>query len=143
MKFHDKTDDSNVILNQLTYIVLIRHRIGFSPEGEMKGVCICLVFSAQSFGLPYLSAYLDAVGSNFSHGANFATAGSTIRPQNTTLHQSGFSPISLDVQFNEFYEFRRRSQVARTRGIRILNLKEFLYPKTGPNHLYKSQTARN
>lgn len=75
-------------------------------------------FSAQSFGFPFLSAYLDAIGSNFTHGANFATAGSTIRPQNTTFRQYGYSPISLDVQFNEFYEFRRRSQVGRARGDR-------------------------
>lgn len=72
--------------------------------------------SAKSLGLPYLSAYLDSVGSNFTHGANFATAGSTIRPQNTTLQQSGFSPISLNVQYNEFYDFLPRSQVARTQG---------------------------
>ncbi|ERM99738.1 hypothetical protein AMTR_s00099p00110810 [Amborella trichopoda] len=52
-------------------------------------------FVAKSLGLPYLSAYLDSVGTNFSHGANFATAGSTIRPQNTTLTQTGYSPISL------------------------------------------------
>ncbi|KAK9677028.1 hypothetical protein RND81_11G117100 [Saponaria officinalis] len=35
------------------------------------------------------------VGSSFSHDANFATAGSIIRLQNTTLHQSGFNPFSL------------------------------------------------
>ncbi|KAI3817520.1 hypothetical protein L1987_11312 [Smallanthus sonchifolius] len=29
---------------------------------------------AQSLGLPLLSAFLDALGSNFSHGVNFATA---------------------------------------------------------------------
>jgi hypothetical protein len=61
-----------------------------------------------------LNAYLDAVGSNFSHGANFATAGSTIRPQNTTLHQTGgFSPFSLDVQFTQFNDFKRRTQFFR------------------------------
>ncbi|KAH0669147.1 hypothetical protein KY285_023304 [Solanum tuberosum] len=48
--------------------------------------------------LPYLSAFLDSIGSNFSHGANFATAGSTIRPQNATMAQSGYSPISLDAR---------------------------------------------
>ena len=53
------------------------------------------VISAESLGLPYLNAFLDAVGSNFTHGVNFATAGSSILPQTTTLKQSGFSPISL------------------------------------------------
>lgn len=74
------------------------------------------IFSAENLGLPYLSAFLDALGSNFSHGANFATAGSTIRPQNTTLHQSGFSPISLNVQSYEFNDFLHRSQIIRNKG---------------------------
>lgn len=71
------------------------------------------VCAAEGLGLPYISGYLDSVGSDFTHGANFATAGSTVRPQNTTLQQSGFSPISLDVQWNEYYEFVQRSQAAR------------------------------
>lgn len=74
---------------------------------------ICNILVAESLELPYLSAYLDSVGSNFSYGANFATAGSTIRPQNTTLRQSGFSPISLDVEWNEFYDFHWRSKFIR------------------------------
>lgn len=73
-------------------------------------------FAAESLGLPYLNAYLDAVGSNFSHGANFATAGSTIRPQNTTLHQSGFSPFSFNVQWYQFHDFHHRSQIFRSKG---------------------------
>jgi hypothetical protein len=73
-------------------------------------------FLAESLGLPYLSAYLDSVGSNFNHGANFATAGSTIRPQNTTMSQSGYSPISLDVQFVQFSDFHRRSQIFNKKG---------------------------
>ncbi|KAL0408558.1 UNVERIFIED_CONTAM: GDSL esterase/lipase [Sesamum radiatum] len=44
---------------------------------------------AERLGLPHLSAFLDSIGSNFSHGANFATAGSTIRPQNTTISRVG------------------------------------------------------
>ena len=71
---------------------------------------------AKSFGLPYLSAYLNALGANFSHGANFATAASSIMPQTIPLMQpGGVSPISLDVQYNEFYDFRRRSQTVRNR----------------------------
>ncbi|KAJ7945451.1 GDSL esterase/lipase [Quillaja saponaria] len=87
-----------------------------SPAGRYSDGRLVIDFIAKSLGLPYLSAYLDAVGANFTHGANFATAGSTIRPQNTTLQQSGFSPISLNVQYNEFYEFRRRSQIVRNKG---------------------------
>ncbi|KAL2903435.1 hypothetical protein RDABS01_002145 [Bienertia sinuspersici] len=87
-----------------------------SPAGRYCDGRLVIDFIAQSLRLPYLNAFLDAVGSNFSHGANFATAGSTIRPQNTTLHQSGFSPISLNVQFYEFNDFQRRSQIFRHKG---------------------------
>lgn len=96
-----------------------------SPAGRYCDGRLVIDFIAQSLGLPYLNAFLDAVGSNFSHGANFATAGSCIRPQNTTLHQSGFSPISLNVQFYEFNDFQRRSQIFRHKG----NVFKDLLPK--------------
>ncbi|XP_058195892.1 GDSL esterase/lipase At3g26430 isoform X1 [Rhododendron vialii] len=86
------------------------------PAGRYCDGRLVVDFIAESFGLPYLSAYLDAVGSNFTHGANFATAGSTVRPQNTTLHQSGYSPFSLNVQFYQFSDFHRRSQFFRNQG---------------------------
>ncbi|KAJ4974648.1 hypothetical protein NE237_007822 [Protea cynaroides] len=88
-----------------------------APAGRYSDGRLVIDFIAGSFGLPYLSAYLDSVGTNFTGGANFATAGSTIRPQNTTLSQSGYSPISLNVQFYEFNDFHQRSQVARRKGV--------------------------
>ena len=72
--------------------------------------------TAESLGLPYLSAFLNSVGSNFSHGANFATYASTIRPQNLSLSTGGYSPISLDVQQVEFSGFMTRSQAVREKG---------------------------
>ncbi|KAL9259655.1 GDSL esterase/lipase-like protein [Drosera capensis] len=84
------------------------HPAGRYCDGRLK-----IDFIAESFGLPFLSAYLDSVGTNFSHGANFATAGSTIRPQNTTLRQSGFSPVSLLDQFVEFSDFYHRAPALR------------------------------
>lgn len=72
-----------------------------------------LFSSAESLGLPYLSAFLDSVGSNFSHGANFATSGSTIKPVNSNL---GYSPFSLDVQHLQYSDFVRRSQTVRQQG---------------------------
>ncbi|GER25356.1 GDSL esterase/lipase [Striga asiatica] len=86
------------------------------PAGRYSDGRLIIDFMAESLGLPYLSAYLDALGSNFTHGANFATAGSTIRPQNTTLHQSGFSPFSLNVQYYQFHDFQHRSKIIRDKG---------------------------
>ncbi|TXG56201.1 hypothetical protein EZV62_017514 [Acer yangbiense] len=86
------------------------------PAGRFCDGRLLIDFIAEDLGLPYLSAYLDSMASNFSHGANFATAGSTIRPQNTTMTQSGVSPISLDVQYVQYSDFRRRSPVLRKQG---------------------------
>ncbi|KAG6504658.1 hypothetical protein ZIOFF_036994 [Zingiber officinale] len=68
--------------------------------GNFDGRLIVDFFVA--LGLLFLSAYLNSVGANFSHGANFATARSTIKQPYATLSQSGFSPISMDVQTWEF-----------------------------------------
>ncbi|XP_031100101.1 GDSL esterase/lipase At3g26430-like [Ipomoea triloba] len=81
-----------------------------APAGRFCDGRLILDFIAESLRLNRLHAFLDSVGSNFSHGANFATAGSTIRPQNTTISQSGYSPISLDVQSVQFSDFKTRSQ---------------------------------
>uniref|UniRef100_A0A0A8Z3W0 Uncharacterized protein n=1 Tax=Arundo donax TaxID=35708 RepID=A0A0A8Z3W0_ARUDO len=82
------------------------------PAGRYCDGRLVIDFIAESLGIPYLSAYLNSIGSNFSQGANFATAGSSIRRQNTSLFLSGFSPISLDVQSWEFDQFINRSQFA-------------------------------
>ncbi|KAL5988070.1 Alpha-L-fucosidase 3 [Asimina triloba] len=82
------------------------------PAGRYCDGRLIVDFIAEAIGLPYINAYLDSVGTNFSHGANFATAGSCIRAQNTTLFEAGFSPISLDVQQWEFDQFMTRSQAA-------------------------------
>ncbi|KAG0499910.1 hypothetical protein HPP92_004165 [Vanilla planifolia] len=86
------------------------------PSGRYSDGRLIIDFIAESLGLPYLSAYLNSIGTNFSHGANFATAGSTIRQQNTTLFQGGFSPFSLDVQTWQFTQFVSRSQFFYEQG---------------------------
>ncbi|KAI9169142.1 hypothetical protein LWI28_007618 [Acer negundo] len=86
------------------------------PAGRFCDGRLLIDFIAEDLGLPYLSAYLDSMASNFSHGANFATAGSTIRPQNTSMTQSGVSPISLDVQYVQYSDFHQRSPVLRKQG---------------------------
>lgn len=93
-----------------------------SPAGRYCDGRVLIDFIAEGFGLPHLSPFLDSMGANFSHGANYATAGSTIRRQNTTIFQSGYSPISLDVQYTEFSDFMKRSQIIRQRGDVFKNL---------------------
>ncbi|WOL14292.1 hypothetical protein Cni_G23072 [Canna indica] len=72
--------------------------------------------SAENLGLPHISAYLNPIAANFSHGASFATSLATILPQNSTLPLGGYSPFSLDVQLKQFSQFIFRSQVAHKQG---------------------------
>jgi hypothetical protein len=76
--------------------------------------------TAKSVGLPYLSAYLDSLGTNFRHGANFATAASTIRLPARIIPGGGFSPFYLDIQYSQFVQFKARSQRLREKGIYII-----------------------
>lgn len=59
--------------------------------------------------MPYLGAYLDSIGTNFRHGANFATGGSTIQSVDSKIFEAGFSPISLEIQLLEFKQFKART----------------------------------
>ncbi|KAL9994019.1 putative alpha-L-fucosidase [Helianthus debilis subsp. tardiflorus] len=70
---------------------------------------------SEGLGVPYLNAFLDSMGTNFSHGANFATIASTIQ-SNTTFFQYGYSPISLDIQYAQFSNFLKRAQIIRQKG---------------------------
>ncbi|KAM5564204.1 hypothetical protein ABKV19_018696 [Rosa sericea] len=86
------------------------------PVGRFSDGRLIIDFLAKSLGHPYLSAYLDSLGTNFSHGANFATAASTIRLPDLILPAGGFSPFYLDIQYVQFLQLKSRSQLIRHRG---------------------------
>ncbi|XP_059445358.1 GDSL esterase/lipase At5g14450-like [Corylus avellana] len=79
------------------------------PSGRYCDGLILVDFIAEKLGLPYLNAYLDSIGTNFRHGANFATSGSTIQPVDAKIYGMGFSPISLDIQLLQFEQFKART----------------------------------
>lgn len=67
------------------------------------------MYAADHLGFPFLSPYLDSIGTSFRHGASFAIGGSTIRPQNESMSLNGVPPFSLDVQIGQFDNFKFRT----------------------------------
>ncbi|EEF48396.1 Esterase precursor, putative [Ricinus communis] len=87
------------------------------PAGRYSDGRLIIDFIAKSFHLPYLSAYLNSLGTNFKHGANFATAASTIRLPTSIIPNGGFSPFYLDVQYQQFVQFIYRSKMIREKQL--------------------------
>uniref|UniRef100_A0A5B7BFV7 Putative Esterase isoform 2 n=1 Tax=Davidia involucrata TaxID=16924 RepID=A0A5B7BFV7_DAVIN len=79
------------------------------PAGRDSDGRLVIDFIAEHLNLPYLSAYLNTIGTNYRHGANFATGGSTIRRQNETIFENGISPFSLDIQIVHYDQFKART----------------------------------
>ncbi|KAK4274014.1 hypothetical protein QN277_017306 [Acacia crassicarpa] len=86
------------------------------PTGRGSDGRVVIDFIAQSLGLPYLSAYLNSLEANFTHGANFAEVAATILPPPTVLPVGGFSPFYLDIQTSQFQRFISKTQFIRQQG---------------------------
>jgi len=85
------------------------------------------VISAQSFGLPFLSPYLNSLGPNFTQGANFATAASTIKIPNSIIPNGMFSPFYLRIQYIQFRDFIPRTKFIRDQGKFNIFFIDFLF----------------
>ncbi|KAF2308439.1 hypothetical protein GH714_009655 [Hevea brasiliensis] len=81
-----------------------------SGSGRQSDGRLIIDFIAERLKLPYLSAYLNSIGANYRHGANFAVGGSTIRRQNETIFDYGISPFSLDMQIVQFIQFKSKTE---------------------------------
>ncbi|XP_059452050.1 GDSL esterase/lipase At5g14450-like [Corylus avellana] len=79
------------------------------PAGRGSDGRLIIDFIAKHLRLPYLSAYLDSIGTSYRHGANFATGGARIRRFNTSFFVTGESPFSLDIQIVQFDQFKSRT----------------------------------
>ncbi|KAE8023549.1 hypothetical protein FH972_009229 [Carpinus fangiana] len=98
---------------------------------------------AEKLGLPYLNAYLDSIGTNFRHGANFATGGSTIQPVGAKIYGMGFSPISLDIQLLQFEQFKERTIELYKQGGSSYIKSSLPRPEDFSNALYTLDIGQN
>ncbi|KAK4339354.1 hypothetical protein RND71_040816 [Anisodus tanguticus] len=81
-----------------------------TPTGsDIKYLCqqgLRSILTPQALGLPFLSPYLRSIGSDYRHGANFATLASTVRLPQTGLFVAGVSPFSFQIQLGQMKEFK-------------------------------------
>ncbi|KAG5027801.1 hypothetical protein JHK87_011315 [Glycine soja] len=101
--FGDSNSDTGAVFAAFTGV---KPPNGISFFGSLSGRAsdgrLIIDFMTEELKLPYLNAYLDSVGSNYRHGANFAVGGSSIRP-------GGFSPFPLGLQVAQFLLFKSRT----------------------------------
>lgn len=110
------------------------------PSGRACDGRLIIDFIAEELRLPYLSGYLDSIGTNFRHGANFATGGSSIRP-------GGYSPFHLDLQISQFTQFKSRTTALykqlSSNGARRVSRMNLPRPKDFSKALYTFDIGQN
>ncbi|CAA3027528.1 GDSL esterase lipase At5g14450-like [Olea europaea subsp. europaea] len=79
------------------------------PAGRGSDGRLIIDFIADYLGLPYLSSYLDSIGTSYQHGANFATGGATIMRPNESWFENGESPFPLEIQVEHYSQFKERT----------------------------------
>ncbi|TKY45566.1 GDSL esterase/lipase [Spatholobus suberectus] len=89
------------------------------PAGRATDGRLIIDFLAQALGLPFLSPYLQSIGSNYKHGANYATLASTVLLPNTSLFVTGISPFSLAIQLNQMKQFKTKVNEVHQQGTKL------------------------
>ncbi|KAM0954254.1 putative alpha-L-fucosidase [Dioscorea sansibarensis] len=83
------------------------------PSGRFSDGRLIIDFLMDEMGIPFLSAYLDSVGTpSFQKGCNFAAGGSTILPASPT----SVSPFSFGIQISQFLRFKARVNELLAKG---------------------------
>ncbi|KAH9300672.1 hypothetical protein KI387_012255, partial [Taxus chinensis] len=105
--FGDSTSDTGGLHYSFPYNMLAEN----SPYGQTffgrptfrySDGRLSIDFLAQALGYPFLSPYLQSVGTSYTHGANFAAAGASVRGTQF------IAPITLTVQVNQFKVFKEQ-----------------------------------
>ncbi|KAJ4768070.1 GDSL esterase/lipase [Rhynchospora pubera] len=108
--FGDSNSDTGGIMAGMGYpIPLPEGRLHFGRStGRLCDGRLIIDFLCESLNTHYLSPYLEALGSNFSNGANFAICGSRTLPR--------MQAFALYIQTLQFLHFRSRSLYLATQG---------------------------
>ncbi|KAL8111248.1 GDSL esterase/lipase At4g01130-like [Apium graveolens] len=69
------------------------------PAGRSCDGRLMIDFLAQALGFPFLNAYSESGGSDYTHGVNFAAQGATVKPPDSS-NKDWVSPYYLAIQLN-------------------------------------------
>ncbi|XVE73767.1 hypothetical protein DITRI_Ditri11bG0144100 [Diplodiscus trichospermus] len=79
------------------------------PSGRQSDGRVVVDFLAEALGLPFISPYLQSIGSDFRQGANFATLGSTVLFPKTPSPSTGMiNPFHLAIQLDQMKHFKAK-----------------------------------
>ncbi|CAO2173792.1 unnamed protein product [Urochloa humidicola] len=101
--FGDSNTDTGGIAAGLGYYYPLPEGRAFfrRATGRLCDGRLVIDYLCESLNMSYLSPYLEALGTDFTGGANFAISGSSTLPRNV--------PFSLHVQVQQFLHFKQRS----------------------------------
>ncbi|KAI8528140.1 hypothetical protein RHMOL_Rhmol12G0128100 [Rhododendron molle] len=106
------------------------------PSGRYSDGRLIIDFIAEKLRLPYFSAYLDSMGTNFRHGANFAVGGATIKSEPSII------PIHLSLQLYQFEQFKSRAIELYNQGNKLFAM-SLPRPKWFSKALYTIDIGQN
>ncbi|KAG2588492.1 GDSL esterase/lipase LIP-4-like [Panicum virgatum] len=101
--FGDSNTDTGGVAAGLGYYYPLPEGRAFfrRATGRLCDGRLVIDYLCESLNMSYLSPYLEALGSDFTGGANFAISGSATLPRS--------APFSLHVQVQQFIHFKQRS----------------------------------
>uniref|UniRef100_A0A5B6ZCD1 Alpha-L-fucosidase n=2 Tax=Davidia involucrata TaxID=16924 RepID=A0A5B6ZCD1_DAVIN len=140
--FGDSNSDTGSVSATFHQIQLPNGMTTFGKaSGRLSDGRLIIDFVAEKLGLPFLRAYLDAIATNFQHGANFAASGSTIQP--ARLYKGDFNPLSLGIQLLQFEQFKARTTELYNQAKSLWVKSSLPRPEDFSKALYTMDTGQN